>query len=192
MGNRYKIVEPSKFNDDEYLVRFIHGSSAAVEPGMLIKPINPDEIANPVYTDYQHYLRSLMPDDEWERVMKGTASAEITPDQLTCGDYYHLAKMIPKDYTVIDIGCAYNAQSYLFQNHKRYIGVEPAGDFDGFRFIYFQAPGTEFIVSTGQDFIHNLPDLDMDKTFAICTWVPDRECRELVRKTFNNCYVYYP
>lgn len=38
-------------------------------------------------------------------------------------------------------------------------------------------------------------DLDMDKTFCICNYVPDwhgESPMKLVRKTFKNLYTFYP
>jgi hypothetical protein len=103
--------------------------------------------------------------------------------------------MIPKDWTVIDVGCAYNPQSYLFQGHKRHIAIEPKWLDKDFHVEYFQAPNTELLFMTGQEFIENeLPklDLDLDKTFAIVNYVPSGACNLMVRETFKNIYTYYP
>ena len=164
---------------------------------LMVKRVNPDMILNPVATDYEHYLRSLIPDNEWERVIRSDASAEIDCNNMTCGrgTYYMLSKMIPKDWTVIDFGCAYNAQSYFFQNHARHIAIEPEWKNTDFRFEYFRAPRTEILFTTGQDFINDiLPNmnLNIDKTFAICNYVPSGACNLLVRQTFKNVFTFYP
>jgi hypothetical protein len=129
--------------------------------------------------------------------MKSDASAEITSDNIMCGGatYYYLSRMIPKDWTVIDFGCAYNPQSYLFQNHKRHIAIEPKWLDKDFLFEYFQAPNTELLFMTGQEFIENeLPKLglDLDKTFDIVNYVPSGACNLMVRETFKNIWAYYP
>ena len=39
-------------------------------------------------------------------------------------DYVKLAKEIPKDKIVVDVGCSFGLQHLLFQKHKRYIGIQ--------------------------------------------------------------------
>ena len=211
----WKLVVQDYHNDDQYILGFYSTEAEArlAIPDVkkrnkgwlgnrkpIIKRVNPEMILNPVCTDYMHYVRSLIPDKEMERVMMSDASAEICTDNLMCGGatYYYLSRMIPKDWTVIDVGCAYNPQSYLFQGHKRHIAIEPKWLDKDFHFEYFQAPNTELLFMTGQEFIENmLPtlNLDLNKTFAICNYVPEwygENPMELVRHTFHNCYVYYP
>ena len=164
---------------------------------LVVKRIHPDMIACPVGTDYEHYLRWLIPDEEWKRVMNSDARAEIDHNNMTCGrgTYYMLSKMIPKDWTVIDFGCAYNPQSYLFMYHQRHIAIEPQYMGEDFYFEYFQAPHTELLRMSGQAFIKwELPkmDLDLKKTFAICNYVPSDECCEMVRNVFTNVFTFYP
>lgn len=208
----WKLVLQDYHNDDQYLLGFYPSESDAKlaipyvkqrykewignrEP--IIKRVNPEMILNPVCTDYMHYVRSLIPDKEMKRVMDSDASAEICTDDLMCGGatYYYLSRMIPKDWTVIDFGCAYNPQSYLFQDHKRHIAIEPKWLDKDFHVEYFQAPNTELLFMTGQEFIENeLPkiDLDLNKTFAIVNYVPSGACNLMVRETFKNVWVYYP
>ena len=211
----FKVVKDDPHNDDQYLLGFyeteqdarndmrempsIYPSWIRTPQELVVKRVHPEMILCPVATDYSHYCRSLIPSDEWKRVMKSDASAEISANNMMCGfggrTYYNLSKMIPKDWTVIDIGCAYNPQSYFFMYHKRHIAVEmPYCDSD-FHFEFFKAPNTELMFKSGQEFIKDvLPtlDLDLEKTFAICNYVPSNECCEMVRKTFKNCFCYYP
>ena len=167
---------------------------------LIVKPIDPERIFMPVCTDYMHYVFSLIPSEEWQRVMKSDASAEIHANSLMCGGetYYYLSRMIPKDWTVVDIGAAYGAQSYLFQNHAKYIAVEPYVSCEGFRIENFKANGTErYDVSAGKFINEILPTLNLDlkKTFAIANYIPNwfgENPIELTRQTFPNCYTYYP
>ena len=166
---------------------------------LIVKPVNLEQIQNPVATDYSHYCRSLIPDHEWMRVIKSDASAEIHAGCLICGyggrDYYYLSKMINKDWTVINVGCAYNAQAYFFLNHAKFIAVDLEFPDDDIHIEYFHPEGTDFYKMSGQEFIHDiLPTLDLNlkKTFAICHWVPSDECQKMVRETFPNCFVIYP
>ena len=39
-------------------------------------------------------------------------------------DYIEIAKQIPKDKIVVDVGCSFGLQHLLFQNHKGYIGIQ--------------------------------------------------------------------
>ena len=73
-------------------------------------------------------------------------------------------------------------------NHKKYIGVDVWPNI-----IRFQAPGTEFYESYIDDFISN-NKFDIDSTFAICSYVPDRnnKNKNLIKETFNNVYIFYP
>lgn len=204
----YKVVRAAKDNTDEYLVCFAPDKEAALLKALdlrrgnadglyLAKPTDPARIESPKFTDYCHYVRALIPDAEFDRVIASDAEAEISANVLMCDAmaYYELSRIIPKDFTVIDIGCAYNAQSYLFAGHKCHIAVNPKLDVDGFRFEDFRAPNTKHYEMSGQDFICDvLPTLGLDlaKTFAICTHVQDTFCQDMVRQVFPNLYVFYP
>ena len=168
---------------------------------LIVKPTYPEMIFNPVCTDYEHFNRALIPDDEWKRVLDSDAAAEICCNSMTCGlgTYYYLSRMIPKDWTVIDIGASYGAQSYLFQSHSKYIAVEPfKNDNDGWHFENFKANGTERYEMTAGEFIKEmLPKLklDLNKTFAIANYTPNwfgENPIELVRSHFSNIWTFYP
>ena len=219
-NNNWKVVKQNKNNDDQYLIGFFNTQEMAYDniqylmrkygnwikdkDDLIVKRVDPEMILNPVATDYSHYCRSLMTKEEYERVMKGAASAEICSDNLMCGydgrTYYNLSKMIPKDWTVIDLGASYAAQSYFFMEHARYIAVEPYNDFgeDFPKVENFKAPGTDRIEVTAGCFIKDvLPTLGLNlkKTFAICNYVPEwfgENPIELARQNFLNVFTYYP
>lgn len=208
----YKVVINDSNNPDQYLLGFYPSEYEAKENipklrakyasmvkdrDLIIKHTNPEMILGPVATDYEQYNCALIPDEEWKRVMASDASAEICCDNMTCGAgfYYNLSKMIDKKWTVIDIGCGYNAQSYLFQDHARYIAVNPKEDCPDFHFEHFQASNTEFYGTDGQTFIRDiLPklNLDLSAVFCIMNFVPDEDCVNQARATFKNLWVYYP
>lgn len=103
--------------------------------------------------------------------------------------YKQLASIIPKHFTVIDLGCAYAAQCYYFAKHKRYIGV------DAYPLVQFHTDNTSHYHMSIQKFISDeLPkmELDMKRAFAICSYVPDFEAQKLVRSTFPNVFNFYP
>ena len=131
--------------------------------------------------------------------MKSDAAAEIDSNNCCCGfggrTYYNLSKMIPKDWTVLDFGCAYNPQSYLFTEHAKFVAIEPEILLKDYCYDHFQAPNTDFIFATGQKFIKKiLPsmNLDLKHVFAICNFVPSDECCQMVRETFPNVFTFYP
>lgn len=214
----WKLVVQDYHNDDQYLLGFYPSEIDAQnaipsvktqhkdwignrEP--IIKMVNPEMILNPVCTDYSHYCRSLIPDSEWERVMRGAASAEISCNDMMCGGggrtYYYLSKIIPKHFTVIDIGASYAAQSYFFQSHIGYIAVEPYKCYDtDIPIENFKPDGTaRFEITAGKFIKEILPmlNLNMSQVFAICNYVPEwfgENPNELVRRTFKNVFCYYP
>jgi hypothetical protein len=108
-------------------------------------------------------------------------------------NYKDLAEL-PKDFTIIDIGSNQSFQAEYFKDHKKYIGVEPCLP-DEYR---LQQDNAEYYNQTAQQFIaETLPrlieqGLDLEKTFAVCSAVPDREAREQVAETFLYCRVAYP
>lgn len=209
----WKVVRGNGQNSDQELMGFFNSEQHAKDnipyiaqkysnwikskDELIVKPVNPEKIFMPVCTDYMHYVWSLIPKEEKERVMASDASAEIYSDSHMCGGatYYYLSRLIPKHWTVIDIGCAYNSQSYLFQEHARHIAVEPKWIDSDFHFEYFRAPNTELLFMTGQDFIENeLPklNLDLDKTFCIVNYVPSGAANLMARETFRNIWCFYP
>ena len=211
----FKLVKQDEYNSDQYLIGFYETEDAALDARLgiakkypswikswqelIAKRVDPEMIPNPVATDYSHYISSLIPDGEWKRVMKSDAAAEIDSNNCCCGfggrTYYNLSKMIPKDWTVLDFGCAYNPQSYLFTEHAKFVAIEPEILLKDYCYDHFQAPNTDFIFATGQKFIKKiLPsmNLDLKHVFAICNFVPSDECCQMVRETFPNVFTFYP
>lgn len=101
---------------------------------------------------------------------------------------------VPKDFTVIDLGCYQAVQADYFKDCKAYIGVEP----DVPPEYRLQQDNAKYYQQTGQEFIkHILPrlleqGLDLNKTIAVCSAVPDEELQQLVIKTFPYHRVTYP
>ncbi len=101
--------------------------------------------------------------------------------------YKHLAAIIPPHCTVVDLGCYAAAQCYYFSRHRQYIGV------DTFRGERFGTKNTIHYIESIQEFVANrLAGTDLSAAFAICSYVPDSDAVELVRRTFPNIYAYYP
>lgn len=217
----FKVVRPNRLNADEDLMGFYASAEQAQEDKknivarnnslvksedeLIVKPVDPEMIHRPVCTDYMHYVRSLIPDHEWRRVMQSAASAEIFESHLMCGGvtYYYLSRMIPKDWTVIDFGASYAAQSYLFAEHKQYIAVEPFKSYgEGLIAENFIAAGTKRYEITTYSFVEgvlpvlvNAKEIELECTFAICNYVPNwfgEDPIDIVHSHFRNCYTFYP
>lgn len=109
-------------------------------------------------------------------------------------NYKDLSEILPIDFTIIDIGSCMSLQADYYKNFKRYIGVEPWVPLE-FR---LRQPNAEYYEQTAQRFIaETLPQLitaglDLNKTFAVCSAVPDKEVKALVAKTFKYFRVAYP
>ena len=103
--------------------------------------------------------------------------------------YKPLSDLIPKNFIIIDFGCYLAAQSFYFIKHKKYIGV------DVIQLERFQPLNCEHYIGSIQEFISskaNFIQEEKDHIFAICSYVPDSNACELVRKTFSNVCCFYP
>lgn len=143
-------------------------------------------------TAYEKECRRIM--DEYPEEIKKVFSykmCELEYDFLGFLDgYKRLQKSIPKDFTVIDLGCNQAVQAVYFKDHAGYIGVDSAIPTD----IRFNVLRGTSVQDTIQHFIEKtLPTLglDLDKVFAICSYVPDEEAQKLVAKTFPYHSVIY-
>lgn len=133
---------------------------------LALKAVNPEWIPDPIKTDYTMFVRSLIPDTDWERIKQIPSITDFFDnDHGRMKDYYLLSKIIPKYYTVINFGCSNNAQSYLFTQHKKYIAVDTAEE-------QLRAPSTTYYQISAKKFINDIMpqlNLNMQKTFAICS-----------------------
>ena len=136
----------------------------------------------------------LIPPEEVNRVFRDSysAGAELDDTFLCFEDYYEdVLNHTTPDTVILDLGCAYAPQCWYFEDYEKYIGV----DLPFYDDVKFQTPNSKFYTMSIQTFIKEvLPtlDLDLNKTVAICSMVPDKEALELVRDTFPRHYVVYP
>ena len=147
--------------------------------------------------DYQHSKASkklwagLMAGDKYKhqtlRILD--SQCELSPSFLGfVGIYYNLAKIIPLDRTIYDMGCCNGFQAWFFRYHKKYIGVDlliPLTE----RFVI---DNTYHVESQIVDYCKIIkPD---QPHFAICNYVPpwhgDNE--SIVKNTFKHVFVFYP
>lgn len=109
-------------------------------------------------------------------------------------NYENLKESIPKDFAIIDIGSYQSFQADYFKDHERYIGVEPAVPLE-FRLRqdnakYYEQSAQQFVMKTLPKLIEE--GFELNKTFVICSAVPDEEVQNLVIKTFPYHRVAYP
>ena len=136
-------------------------------------------------------LLELIPKQELDEVLKQPI-CDIEPCFLGFVDTYKaLSDLIPKHFTVIDLGCGFNPQSFFFKDHLKYIAVDSFQNTK--RFMTDNCTFYEMDIS---DFIEkHISDFYLDETFAIMNYVPlwgRNNHNELVRKHFKNLFVYYP
>ena len=116
-------------------------------------------------------------------------------------NYYDLKDLIPKDFTVVDVGCYLAIQSEYFKDHKRYIGIEPdVAPFSDANINehFHKNENSVFIRDTAKGFVTNFSDyakkydLDKDKMFIICSAVPAFEETTLIEQNFPYIRIAYP
>lgn len=132
-------------------------------------------------------VRARAGEEQFHRVL-GQPRCELDGCFLGFLEVYDAAaRCIPRDFTVLDLGCAYAAQCWLFDGHARYVGVGPVGD------ARFSAPNTEHVVATIQEFTARNAELcARGDVAAVCSYVPDFAATELAARTFAHCLVVYP
>lgn len=139
------------------------------------------------YQEVVNELRNEIPKEEFNRIMSQDY-CELDYTFLGFIEVYKsLLNFVPKHYTIVDLGCYIAAQSYYFKEYKKYIGVDICD------LNRFTPNNAEHHYCSIQDFIANKFDkLDLDTTFAICSYVSDSNAIKLARETFKNILVYYP
>jgi hypothetical protein len=132
----------------------------------------------------------MMPRDQIERVL-GQEYCDIEPAFLGFTDVYlMLAAIIPRHWTIVDLGCAYAPQAILFANHKSYVGVD-ISDCEK-----FSAPNSKHYTMPIADFIEqHSASFDQQRTFGICSYVPPwhgSDNIDIARRAFRHVFTYYP
>lgn len=139
-------------------------------------------------------LFKLIPQEKIELIFRtsNTVGAECDATFLGFEDVYKAVTMFaPKSKIIIDFGCAYAFQSWYFKDYRKYIGIDNSLCYAD----VLKTGNSEFYFTSIQNFIKNtFPILgySFDDVFAVCSYVPDESAREMVRKFFPHCLVYYP
>lgn len=133
---------------------------------------------------------SLLPGEQQEKVFNQNL-VDIGPEFLGFMNVYKaLSLIIPRHFTVIDLGCAYNPQCFLFKDHRQYIAVD-----EDKKIKRFQSSNCKLYPMLISEFIEkHLQDFYLPETFAICSFVPPwhDDNMKLVRDNFVNVFTYYP
>ena len=133
-------------------------------------------------------LFNLLPKDQLDIILNQD-KCELDDFFLGFTDIYeHLSYIIPKHFTVLDLGCYLAAQSFYFQRHKGYVGVDLT-DLKRFKF----ENTTHYIKDIGEFLIEDLRQYDLDETFVICSYVPImRTIRQMLKEKCKNIFIFYP
>ena len=134
-------------------------------------------------------LARRIPKDQFDAIMAGPASMEIDPEFLGfVGIYEAISRIIPKHFTIVDLGCAYAPQCFYFEKHKGYIGVD-CGD-NG----RFKGSNTTHYDGTIQKFIEDEQEKILGPCFAICSYVPMWHGlnKNIIAAAFEDMFIYYP
>lgn len=114
---------------------------------------------------------------------------ELESDFLGFVDEY-AEEQIPEDFTVIDFGCYQAVQACYFEHCKKYIGIDNSAPIE----YRFPTQNAEYYNTTIQNFIKKIMptmQLDLNKVYAICSYVPDEEAQKLVADTFPYAKIVY-
>lgn len=136
-----------------------------------------------------------LPKEQLQAVMQSEAwGVDIDSEFLGFIEVYEaLSLIIPKHFVVVDLGCGYNAQSFCFKDHKQVIAVDLPDTW--YKTVRFKSDNCKLVISTIEQFIKDWKDnLDMDETFAICSYVPPwhGDNIKMVREAFKNVFTFYP
>lgn len=132
---------------------------------------------------------SDLPADQIQRVMN-QKYCDIDSEFFGFVEIYEkLAGIIPKHWDVVDLGCAYNPQCWLFRDHKSFHAVDllTKERFTMPNCTIYEMPIEEFIKK-------HLDQFDLKTTFAICSYVPPwhGDNVKMAREAFKNVFTYYP
>ena len=97
---------------------------------------------------------------------------------------------VTEDFVILDFGCNHGIQGVYFENHKAYIGVDVSVPSEWrmrhSNAVYFDGTIQDFIRCTFQEL-----NLNPERCFAICSYVPDKEAQQMVAESFPYHKVVY-
>lgn len=143
-------------------------------------------------------LWDMIPPEERELKMS-YGNVELSADFMCFEEPYKaVAEFLPRNYTVIDLGCNQAAQCYYFKDYEQYIGV------DGFDKNYdvgwvpplrFMCPNTEHYVEDVENFLDTM--LRIEETmprnaYFIVSALPHFKTEYLDEYGIDNYLWWYP
>ena len=155
------------------------------------------------YEETLKSLRAEIPDEQYVRVMYQTY-CEINPDFLGFIQPYEIvSEMLPKEWTVIDLGCNAAAQCFFFSEHAGYVGVDllrnkeadPEDIMSGIcdSTLRFESGNTTHYELDIKSFLTEHGDItEKPKTLALCVHVPDNEAAAFADEKLSNILIYDP
>lgn len=91
--------------------------------------------------------------------------------------YLPIAEMVPKGFTIVDLGCYQAAQSYAFKNHARYFGVGHYDRLVSHDFIpplrFLPENAIHYVMSAEEFMEKYLDTFDLDETYFVMSYVPE-------------------
>lgn len=126
---------------------------------------------------------------------------ELEPDHL-CFEFVYraVADNVPKDFTVLDLGCYMAAQAYLFTEHRLYVGVDnsefiafnhdwyvPPPRFSTKNSVHYTMSITDFL-----DWCSNAAFLDPERTYVVASYVPGFYDAGFLGGRYPNHAIIYP
>lgn len=141
----------------------------------------------------KHKLLTKFPQDMVDLVFSGE-TPDIDYEFVGFVNVYaYLSKIIPRHWTIIDLGCAYAPQCWYFRKHKRYIGVDM---YNGPRFF---VENTKHVIMDIRDYCRMrlfeefCEGVTVKPVFAICSYVSGKkEDLDFVHNYFQYSFTYYP
>lgn len=120
------------------------------------------------------------------------SKCELETDFLGFLHIYADLQNLPKNFTIIDVGCCQALQAFYFRKFKRYVGIEPTIPAE----YLLAQDNAVYYEGTMQEFVKYLPQLqeqglDFEKVFAVCSYVPDRQAQQLVSEIFPYHRIVY-
>lgn len=131
------------------------------------------------------------PRAEFDRCLTWEES-ESDPTFTCFAHIYFAAKIIaPDHWTILDLGCYQGIQAHFFRQHSAYIGVDASVPLEW----RFRQENAKHFLEDGSAWLESHEDakaLDVKRTLAICSYVPNAKLNKAARARFPNVLCYYP
>lgn len=136
---------------------------------------------------------SILPEEIGK--LKAWRFSEIEPYYVCTSINLYIKLMnLPRDFTIIDLGCNQACQAIYYEDFSGYIGVDVSVPIEN----RLQRKNTIHYQMDYKDFLNNvLPKLlsekiiDLDKTIAVSYLMPGIDCN-IIKEKFKYFDVYFP